>query len=142
MYLMRLFRLVFISILALSACTPPPPVNQSRDVLWEKYAHHSVDEILLSWGAPAAETKLTNGSRLVTYRHATTYDAASPYERSNGCEVSFLAPPPHFKVENISMTGDGFECAQLAKSGPGYARNVYVAPPPPMFYPGASFFYR
>jgi len=139
---MRSSRLLLLGLIAFSACTPPPPVNASRDVLWEKFGHHSVDDILLGWGSPAAESKLTNGSRLLTYRRAVTYDAASPYERTSGCEVSFLAPPPHFTVNNISMTGDAYECAQLAKAGPGYARNVYVPPPPPIFYPGAGFYYR
>jgi hypothetical protein len=139
---MRFSLFIFTGLLTLGACTPPPPIPQSRDEIWQKFAHHSVDEILLSWGSPAAESKLTNGSRLLTYRRTVTFDAASPYERTSGCEASFLASPPHFRIENVSMNGDAFECAQFAAHGPGYARNMYVAPPPPMFYPSAMFYYR
>jgi len=136
---MRLTCIIFISLLMLMACTPPPPVEQSRGVLWQRYAHHSIDDVLLAWGAPAAETKLTKGSRLVAYRHATTYDAESSYEHSSGCEVSFLAPPPHYTIENIAMTGNAYECARLAANGPGYTRNAYIPPPPPPGFFGAYY---
>lgn len=123
-------------LLMLAACTPPPPVGQSRAVLWQRFGHHSIDEVLLAWGAPVAETKLTNGSRLVTYRHGTTYDAASPYEFSNGCQASFLAPPPRYTIDNVAMTGNPLECYLLTTQGPGYASHAYVPPPPPPgFYP-------
>ena len=90
--------LIWISACAvlLAGCAAPPPVNDSRDVLWARYAHHPLDELLLAWGAPQAETKLTNGSRMVTYRHSTVYDAASPYEGASGCDVTMLAPPAAF----------------------------------------------
>ncbi len=130
---------LLICIAGLFSCTPPPPVNESREVLWKEYAHQSIDKVILAWGPPAAETKLTNGSRMLTYNHATTYDALSPYERTSGCEVSFLAPPPHYHIENISMKGEAFECHQLALGRTGVMARPYI-PPPPVFYP--SFYYR
>ena len=95
----------------LVSCTPPPPVNDSRDILWRQFAHQPVDNLLMAWGPPAAETRLTNGSRMMTYRHATIYD----FSPSTGCEVSFLAPAPHYRIENIAMTGDPYECHLLAQ---------------------------
>jgi hypothetical protein len=138
---MRHFSFLCAGVLLLSACTPAPPVEQSRGVLWQRYAHQPIDKLLLAWGAPAAETKLTDGSRLVSYRRAVTFDAASPYENTSGCEASFLAPPPGFTIENVALKGNPAECFALAQNGPGYVRNYYVPPPPPpLFYPGG--FYR
>lgn len=144
---MRYFTPFCIGLLLLGSCTPPPPVNESRDVLWSHFGNHSVDDVLYGWGVPSAESKLTNGSRLLTYSRAITYDAASPYENTSGCQVSFIAPPPKFRIENIKMEGDGYQCAALAAKGPGYSRNAYVPPPPPpLLYPGvgmgAGFYYR
>jgi hypothetical protein len=133
---MRFFFLIAASLTLLAGCTPPPPVEQSRTLLWQRYGHHSIDEILLAWNAPARETRLTGGSRLLTYTRAFTFDAASPYEQTTGCEASFIAPPPHFTIENIALKGDALECARLAQNGPGYARSVYIAPG---FYPGAYY---
>jgi hypothetical protein len=131
-----------LSVALLSGCTPPPPVEQSRAQVWQRFAHHSIDDVMLAWGPPSAESKLTNGSRMLTYRRGVTYDAGSSYASTNGCEATFLAPPPHFKVENVAMTGNGFQCADLARAGPGFTAHPYVPPPPPPgFYPGI-YFYR
>jgi hypothetical protein len=123
-----LFLLGLIGLCA-TACVQAPPVNESRSVLWQQFGGQSLDKLLLAWGTPAGETKLTNGSRMVTYRHATTYDA-SP---STGCEVSFLAPPPRYKINDIAMVGDPFECRLLAQGirGDRHINNL----PPPGFYP-------
>jgi len=111
------------------SCTQSPPVNDSRDILWRQFAHQPVDSLLMAWGTPAAETRLTNGSRMITYRHATTYDV-SP---STGCEVSFLAPAPRYRIEDIAMVGDPYECYLLAQ---GQRGNRHINDlPPPGFYP-------
>lgn len=131
---MRLLTVIVSSAFLLIACTPAPPLEHSRNILWQRYGHHSIDDVLLDWGTPAQETKLTNGARLVAYNRTFTYDAASPYENTAGCEVTYLAPKPDFTIENIAIRGDPSECAVLAKNGPGYGHSVYV--PPPGFYPG------
>jgi len=130
---MRCTLILLAAMLMLDACAPPPPVTQSRDALWDKYAHRSVDDILLAWSTPQAESKLTNGSRLLTYRHSTIYDAGNSYN----CEVTFLAPPPRFTIENIAMSGDARDCQQLADHGPDTVRPP--PPPPPPGFEGAYY---
>jgi len=109
----------------MAACTPPPPVNNSREILWQQFGHKSIDTLLMGWGAPAGETRLTNGSRMVSYHHSTTYDSGG----SAGCEVTFLAPPPAYHIEDISMTGSASECARLAQGQRG-DRHINDLPPP------------
>ncbi len=136
---MRMRPLFFIALstLLLSACTPPPPVEQSRAALWQRFGNHSIDEVVLAWNAPSRETKLTNGARFLTYNRSATFNAASPYEQTVGCEASFVAPPPDYLVTNVALKGEPGECYNLAQRGPGYVRNVYIPPPPPPgFYPG------
>ena len=136
-------RFGYIALLAvlLAGCTPPPPVVDSREILWQRFGHHPLDELIMAWGTPAGETHLSNGSRMVTYRHATIYDAASPYERGVSCDVSFLAASPKFRIEDISMEGDAYECNLLAQGRLGIARNVYVPPPYPYPY-GDPYFHH
>ncbi len=132
---MPLQKLVYLTaaslvLLCFSACKPPPPVNDSRDIVWGQFSNKSIDTLLLAWGAPQAETKLTDGSRLVTYRHSTEYDGGS-----SNCEVSFLAHVPNFSIDNIAMKGDAYECSLLAQGKTGTTRrNIYMQPPTP-FYP-------
>jgi hypothetical protein len=129
-------KLFIISLcLLVIGCVPVAPVNQSQEILWNKFANQPLDNVLLAWGAPAAETHLTEGSRLVTYRHSTTYEALSPYEHTLGCEVSFLAKPPGYLIGNIAMQGDAYECSLLAQGQTGYRRDTYVPPPPPYYGP-------
>jgi hypothetical protein len=104
-----------------------PAVNDSRAVLWQQFGNQPIDKLLLAWGTPAGETKLTNGTRMVKYQHSTNYDV-SP---STGCEVSFLAPPPRHIINDIAMVGDPFECHLLAQGMRG-TRHINDAPPPPM----------
>jgi len=122
--------LIVTPILWLVSCTPPPPVAASRDVLWEQYAHQPVDKVLLTMGTPERETRLTDGSRMVTYQHSTIYDAGTPTERQTGCEVTFMAQSPHYRVENIAMEGEGYECNLLAQGHTG-SRRIYIPPPQP-----------
>ena len=114
---MKYTRLITATLMLTCACTPAPPVNESRDKLWDQFAHKSVDDVIMKWGAPGSETKLTNGSRLLTYRRDSVYDADTTNSRTSGCEVSFLAPPPHYHIDNIKMDGNGYECARLSKEG-------------------------
>ncbi len=126
-----------LCLLAISGCTPPPPVNQSRDILWNKYGSKPVDTLLLGWGPPTAETKLTDGSRLLTYRHSTAYDDGATLE----CKLSFLAHPPHFIIDNIAMEGDPRECDLLAHGVTGTTiRSLYMGAPEA--YPAPYPYYR
>jgi hypothetical protein len=109
------FALLLIALAALSGCTPPPPVTDSREVLWRQWGGQPVDQLLLTWGTPNAETRLTDGSRLLKYRRSTTYDAQSYHEYMTSCEVSFLAKPPEFRINDIAMEGTSGECNLLAK---------------------------
>src|SRR5690349_13194136 len=118
-----------VVMLGLTSCTQAPPVSSSQDALWQKFGHQSIDTILLAWGSPAAETRLTDGSRMVTYRHTTLLDAYSPYARSTGCEVTFLAKSPAYRVENIAMKGDAAECQLLAGGRTGMTHMDYPEPP-------------
>ena len=111
-------RLTLLCLLP-AACAPVQAVETSRELLWERFGGHPVDELLLEWGAPAAETHLTDGSRLLKYHRILTYDAGSPYARTSGCEVSFLAGPPKFTIGNIAMEGSPSQCAQLAQGKTG-----------------------
>lgn len=121
-------------LLLVSACGPAAPeVTVSREALWQQYGGQSVDQVILNWGAPAAETKLTNGSRMLSYRHTTVYDAGSPYESAAGCEVTFLAAPPSFRISDIAMKGSDAECRTLAQGRTGMARYTYT--PPAGIYP-------
>ena len=132
--MIRPFFFTALAAASLAACgPPPPPVEASREVLWQQYGHQSIDKLLLSWGAPIQETHLTDGSRMVTYKHMTIFEADSPYERRSGCEVNFLAPPPKFLIENISMEGDMRECQLLSQGRRGYTRYVYVPQPSPYY---------
>ena len=129
--------LLGLALFTLSGCTPPPPVNTSRDLLWNKYGNKPVDDLILGWGAPTAETKLTDGSRLLTYRHTTAYDDGATLE----CEVSFLAHVPNYIIDNIAMKGDPRECQLLAQGVTGTTiRSLYMDTP--MGTPSPYPFYR
>lgn len=106
--------LLFLILSALVACTPAPPVSDSREVLWQQFGNHPLDELLMAWGVPSKETHLSDGSRLVTFRRSTVYDSRSPYERSVACEVSFMAKGSAQKISDISMQGAPNECRLLA----------------------------
>ena len=122
---------VWCVVMALVACAPQPTVNQSRDVLWERYAHQPIDALLMALGPPARESHLSDGSRLVTYQFNSGYESGSPYERSKGCEATFMAKAPSFKLEDIAMQGDVYECNMLAQGHTGFARHPYMPPPTP-----------
>ena len=123
-----------LAVFALAACTPAPPVDQSREMLWNQFGNQPVDALLMSWGAPMSETHLTDGSRMVVYQHSTTYDAQSSYERQSGCKVSFLAQAPHYRISNIAMEGDAGECRMLSQGSTGNVRLSAPPPPPPYIY--------
>lgn len=107
----------------LAGCTPAPAVDVSREQLWSEFGGQPIDKVLLAWGAPAKETHLTDGSRLITYQHSTIYDAQTSYQQSNGCEVSFVAKPSQFVINDIAMQGAPNECHLLAM---GRVGNVIV----------------
>ncbi|MDE3015703.1 MAG: hypothetical protein KGI29_02115 [Pseudomonadota bacterium] len=121
----------------LSACAAlqAPPVIQSRAALWQRYGHQPLDALIMAWGAPSAETRLTDGSRLLTYRRTTTYDAESPQEIISDCEAVFLAKAPRYRISNVAMRGDPYECELLAEGKPGEVRHIYIPPPYPYPYP-------
>lgn len=128
---MRLFQPSLLLCLLLVSCvtTPPTPVSESRDELWEKFGNEPIDALLMAWGAPAGETYLTDHARLVTYRHTTIYDSQSLYEHAVGCDASFLARPPDYKIENIRLDGDPYECRLLVQGRTGEARSMYMSTP-------------
>lgn len=111
------YPLILMAMIAVSGCTPPPPVDASREALWSQFGGKPLDSLLLAWGAPERESHLTDGSRLVTYHHATIYD--SRYNGGNRCEVSFLAKAPAFKISDVAMNGAASDCDMLAKGRVG-----------------------
>jgi hypothetical protein len=119
---------IFLVLWAVSCCAQVPPIPQSREALWQQFGQKPVDAVLMSWGAPAKETHLTDGSRLLTYRRSTIYDAQSPYEQVSACEVSFLAHPPAFNVDDIAMQGAANECHMLSEGRIGEVRVPMVEP--------------
>ncbi len=133
-YLSTLLVLVVAASL-LAACTPAPPVTDSREVLWRQFGGHPVDDVIMGWGAPTKESHLTDGSRLLTYRRSTIYDSQTPYEQESVCEVSFMAKAPKFMVADIAMQGSPNDCRLLAQGRIGDVR-VPAAEPA---YPYGSF---
>jgi hypothetical protein len=112
-------------VFGLATCATQP-VDQSRQALWQRFANHPIDEVVLAWGAPQSETRLTDGTRVLTYRRTRTLWRDFGYGNLNygdtvECDASFLAPPPDFKVKNISMDGDAFQCADMARGASGVA---------------------
>lgn len=126
---------LLLGLYALAGCTPPPPVGDSRETLWRQWGGQPVDQLLLSWGTPVGETRLTDGSRLLKYRHSTTYDAQSPYEHGAACEVSFLARPPAFRIDDVALEGAANECNLLAQGRIGDVVLNAAPPPYPYRYP-------
>jgi|GEM_PF-3351153 len=123
-----------INMLWLASCTPPQPVTQSREIVWQQFGNQPVDNVLMAWGTPERETRLTNGSRMVTYQHSTIFDAGSPYERKTGCEVTFIAQPPKYRIVDVAMDGEAYECNLLAQGRTGSARHVAMPESAP-YYP-------
>ena len=122
-------------ILALAGCTQAPPVKDSRELLWAQYGGHKIDDLLLSWGPPAKETRLTDGSRLVTYRHSTVYEGRGSSEQGSSCEVSFMAKSPKYMIGDIAMAGSDNECRLLAQGRTGDVRVPAIEPIAPYRYP-------
>ena len=141
---MRFAKVFFLTCISgLAGCTSPPPVAQSQAIVWKKFSHESIDKVLLAWGTPTGETRLTDGSRLISYRHATVNNAASPYEYSQGCEATLLAPPPKYHIKNVALKGDPYECQLLAQGHVGVTSYGYVPPPAPIgIYPVFGYYYR
>ena len=103
--------LPLLALALLSGCVTAPTVDTSRQALWTKYGNHPLDDVLLAWGPPTAETKLATNARLATYEHVVFYrDSSFSYQ----CRATFLAPPPSFKVTNIALDGDPTECYELS----------------------------
>ena len=125
---MKYYSIPVLTLFSLAACTQAAPVEQSRDALWARYSHQSIDKVLLEMGTPERETRLTDNSRMATYQHSTILDNNSSYERKSGCEVTFMAQSPGYYVENISMQGDALECSLLAQGKTGTARRSYARP--------------
>jgi hypothetical protein len=128
--------LALMLLMVLAACTTTATTLQSRDQLWAQYAHQPIDNLLMALGTPTRESHLSDGSRLVTYQFNSVFDSGSPYERQTGCEATFLAKAPKFRLEDIAMQGQPFECSMLAKGHTGTARHPYLPPQTPyMGYP-------
>ena len=140
---MRVNVFLLLVPIAVSACTPTPTVAESRDRMWAQYNHQSVDALLLAFGPPVRESRLTDGSRLLTYEFNSIYDYGSPYERKSGCEATFMAKAPKYLLENIAMQGVPYECKMLADGNTGSARHDYLPPPTP-YVPGPlpSFYHH
>lgn len=118
---MRLISHALLAAAALlpGACTPVQDVETSRESLWQRYGGKPLDALLLDWGAPDAETRLSDGARLVKYRRSLTYDAGTTAARSASCEVSFLAGPTEYRISNIAMQGSPSQCYQLSQGKRG-----------------------
>ncbi len=108
----------------LVACTQLLTVQQSRDAMWQEYGGQPVDKILVTLGAPERETKLTDGSRMVMYQFNSVYESGSAYERQAVCQVTFMAKPPKFVIDNVAMKGDVYECNMLAQGHTGSVRHA------------------
>ena len=132
--------LVLLPVLILSACTPLPTVEQSRDQMWAQYNHQPVDKLLMALGTPERESHLTDGSRLLTYQFSSIYNDGSPYERQSRCEATFMAKAPSYRLENIAMQGDNYECSLLAQGHTGYVRHPYTPPTPYVSGPVQPFY--
>ena len=128
--------LMLLGSYCLASCTPIPAVSDSREVLWGQFGNQPVDGLLLAWGPPLAETHLTDGSRLLSYQHSTTYEAQSPYERQAACKASFLAKAPQYRIADVALEGDMNECRLLSQGHTGDNRIVAV-PTPNVYYPPA-----
>lgn len=111
----------------LASCMTAPPVDASRQMLWERFGNQSIDNVLLAWGPPMAEARLTNGTRMITYTRTVIYEGGVR-QNAYGCKASFLAPPPDYKVDNVSMDGNSYDCQELAFGRMGIT--VYPAPYP------------
>ncbi|MDP9126738.1 MAG: hypothetical protein M3N08_00560 [Pseudomonadota bacterium] len=108
----------------LSACATQS-VGDSRQLLLNRFANHPLDEVVMAWGAPQNETRLTNGTKVLTYRRMrTTFtnfgDFYDVYARSSECDATFMAAPPTFLVGDIILEGDTWQCADMGdgRSGP------------------------
>lgn len=131
-------RSLFLPVAAcafMSACTQAPPVHDSREILWQRFGNRKLDELLMAWGAPTRESHLTDGSRLLTYRHATVYVGRAAMENASSCEVSFLAALPSFRITDVAMQGTNNECHILAQGRIGETRVPVMADPYPYRYP-------
>lgn len=127
--MIKIHRYSLLALLALVAgCSAVPTTEESREVLWGEYGGKPLDALLVAWGAPEAETTLTDGSRMVKYRRSTTYDSGSSMARRTSCEVTFMAKSPKFFIENIAMEGAPGDCSRLAAGKRGD-----VALPGPMY---------
>lgn len=130
---MRYLPFALVVLAGASGCTQAPPVGDSRELLWAQYGNRPVDELLLAWGVPAKETRLTDGSRMVTYRHSTMYVGRG--SSGSQCEVSFMAKAPKFLIGDIAMDGSANECRMLAQGKTGDVRVQDVDPIYPYRYP-------
>lgn len=133
-----LFSIIILGI-TLTACATAPPVENSRQMLWQKFGNQPLDNLLLAWGPPTAETKLTNGARMVTYSYTYISDFGYYDQYMYRCKASFLAPPPAYKIDNVSLDGDPNECSELAQGRTGIATNI---PLRPSFYMGFHHSYH
>jgi hypothetical protein len=112
--------------LALASCAGAPDVSISRQMLWQEFGDKPLDNLLVAWGPPSAETHLTTGARMVTYVRTVVYNNGWYDESSYGCKASFLAPTPDFTIKNVSLDGNDEECAELAQGHIG--TSIYPAP--------------
>lgn len=118
-------------LIASTACTPAPDVHTSQEALWARFGDQPVDALLLAWGAPMSETRLTDGSRLISYQHTTIYEGDGAQW---SCKVSFLARPPQYLIDNIALEGSAGECYLLSQGHTGNSV-IGAAPPPYVGYP-------
>jgi hypothetical protein len=112
------------ALLALAACVSTPPIESSRQMLMEKFGNQSIDNLLLAWGPPIAETHLTNGTRVVSYTYTDIYDIDAWNQSNYSCKAIFLAPPKAFKISSVSLEGEDYECHELALGHTGISSVV------------------
>ncbi|MGE3622632.1 MAG: hypothetical protein AB7H77_01985 [Bdellovibrionales bacterium] len=126
---------LIVLILGLAGCATAPPVAETRQMLWDKWGNQPLDSLLLAWGPPMTETRLTDGKRLVSWSYTHIYNPNYYDETIYGCKTSFLAAPPKYLIENVSLDGSDYSCEQLAngRSGVSFASAPY---PPVMFFGG------
>jgi hypothetical protein len=123
-----------VTLVSLASCAGQvQEVSQSRERLWQQFGQQPVDALLMAWGTPERETRLTDGSRMLAYQHTTVIDADMPGEYRRGCEVTFMAQAPQFRIANVAMEGNPYECQLLAQGKTGYAQHMNTAPPAPYY---------
>jgi len=61
-----------------------------------------------------AEQRRADGARIMSYTYSNMYGVGQKDQRSYSCTVTLIAPPPDYKISDVSMQGQDYECAVIA----------------------------